>query len=298
MERGLVGKRHQHELVAIPDAFQHGRRFIRRQQPSAEFPEHVEEPRLVAVIGGAVGHLQLHDHIDGQIQFLPARARCSLQFAHSWRVHFAISNVMSGATANLCNDSQPQRGARRRCLLQGGSSMNMTNAGRGLVRRLGLAAGALLVLSAASLERAEALSLASPGMVPVAKSAADGLKAEVRGGHGGGWGGGHGGGGGFHGGGAAFHGGGFRSGGVAFHGGGYRFHGGGYRYGGFRGYHVGGYRYAFHRHHFHRRFYYAPSYYYYPHRYCRVVWTYYGPRRVCPWRHHHWHHRWHHYRYW
>jgi hypothetical protein len=153
--------------------------------------------------------------------------------------------------------------------------MNMTNPGRGLVRRLGLAAAAILVLSAASQQSAEALSLASPGMVPVAKSAADGLKTEVRGGHGGGGGG--------HGGGAAFHGGGFRSGGVAFH-------GGGYRYGGFRGHHFGGYGYG---HHFHRHFY-APSYYYYPHRYCRVVWTYYGPHRICPWRHH----RWHHYRYW
>ncbi len=176
--------------------------------------------------------------------------------------------------------------------------MSMTNSGRGLVRRLALAATALFVLSAASQQRAEALSLANPGMVPAAKSAADGLKTEVRGGHGGG--GFHGGGGGFHGGG--FHRGGFHGGGLAFHGGGYRaahvFHGGGYRYGGFRGYHYGGYRYAFHRHHFHRRFYYAPSYYYCPHRYCRVIWTYYGPHRICPWRHHHWHHRWHHYRYW
>jgi hypothetical protein len=199
---------------------------------------------------------------------------------------------MAGATANERDDSPPQRGARRRYRFQRGSSMNMTNPGRGLVRRLGLAAAAIFVLSAVAQQSAEALSLASPGMVPVAKSAADGLKTEVRGGHGGGGGGHggggfHGGGGGFHGGGAAFHGGGFRSGGVAFH-------GGGYRYGGFRGHHFGGYGYAFHRHHFHRRFYYAPSYYYYPHRYCRVVWTYYGPHRICPWRHH----RWHHYRYW
>jgi hypothetical protein len=204
--------------------------------------------------------------------------------------------------------------------------MQNTNPGRGAVRTLGLAAAAIFALAAASHQRAEALSLASPGTAPAAKYTTDGLTTEVRhggGGHGGGF---HGGGG-FRGGGAAFHGGGFRGGGAAFHGGGFRgggaaFHGGGIRSGavGFRGggyragpvfhrgYRYGGYRYAyhrphfFHRRHFHRRFYYAPSYYYYAPRYCRVIWTYYGPRKICryrPWyRHHYWRHRWHPYRYW
>jgi hypothetical protein len=164
------------------------------------------------------------------------------------------------------------------------------------VRSLGLAAAAMLALSAAPGQRAEALSLSNPGAVSTAKYLSDGLTTEVRfgggGGRGGGGGGGFhgGGGGGFHGGGAAFHGGGFRSGGAVFRGGGFRaghvFRGGGYRYGAVR---YGGYRFA-HRHHFRSRFYgYAP-YYYYPHR-CRIVWTYYGPRRICYHRHHRWYHR-------
>ena len=156
--------------------------------------------------------------------------------------------------------------------------MAISDPGRGLVRRLGVTAAALLAFAAASQQRAEALSLASPGTAPSAKFATDDLTTEVRhGGHGGGGfrggavveavvsaaaGGFHGGG--FRGGGAAFHGGGFRGGGVAIHRGGFRaapvFRGGGMRY---------GYRHVYHRphfhhrHHFHRRFY-APSYYGYP----------------------------------
>ena len=177
--------------------------------------------------------------------------------------------------------------------------MRIPDSGRGLVRCLGLAAVAILVLSAAASQRAEALSLINPAAAPAAKHAADGLTTEVRGHGGGGGGHGHGGGGGFRGGGgggfrgAAIHSGGFRSGGAVFHGGGFRsghvFRGGGFRHHGF----------AFRHHHrFHRHFYYAPSYYYYPHRYCRVIWTYYGPRKICryrPWwhhRHYHRHHRW------
>jgi hypothetical protein len=169
-----------------------------------------------------------------------------------------------------------------------------------LARSLMLAAAAVLTLALAAGQRAEAMSLITPGTSP-AKAVGDGL-IQVRGGHGGGGhgGGGHGGGhgGGFHGGG--FHGGGFHGGGMhAFRGGG-GWHGGGMRYGGFR--HYGGYRVA-HFHH-HRRFFhggYYPSYYsYYPH--CRIIYTYYGPRRVCGYRHwHRWHHyhRWHHHRrYW
>ncbi|WOH66545.1 hypothetical protein [Bradyrhizobium sp. BWA-3-5] len=199
--------------------------------------------------------------------------------------------------------------------------MSISDPGRGLVRRLGITAAALVAFAAASHQRAEALSLASPGAAPSVKYATDGLATEVR--HGGGGGGFRGGGGGFHGGG------GFRGGGGGFHGGGFRgggFHGGGFRGGGFAihrgggfraapiyrggGYRVGrpfyGYRHAYyrphfyhHRRHFHRRFYYAPSYYYpryygyYP-RYCRIVWTYYGPRKICryrPWWRHHWRYR-------
>jgi hypothetical protein len=180
--------------------------------------------------------------------------------------------------------------------------MAISDPGRGFVRRLGVTAAALLAFAAASQQRAEALSLASPGTAPAAKFATDDLTTEVRhGGHGGGGGGGFRGGGfhggGFRGGGAAFHGGGFRGGGVAIHRGGFRaapvFHGGGMRYGVRRVYHRPHFH---HRHHFHRRFY-APSYYGYPyyygyrHRYCRVIWTYYGPRKICrhrPWYRHHW----------
>ena len=196
----------------------------------------------------------------------------------------------------------------------------MTNSDprRGLVRRLGLAAAAIIALTAATQQRAEALSLVSPGTAPSAKFATDDMTTQVRG-HGGGGGGGFrggGGGGGFRGGGGGggFHGGGFRGGGAAFHGGGYRAApvfrgGGGYRamqYGGYRGYrHV--YRpHAYYRPYFHRR-HYAPAYYgysryyAYPHRYCRVVWTYYGPRKICRYRpfHHHYrhHHRRHYYRF-
>ena len=181
--------------------------------------------------------------------------------------------------------------------------MAISDPGRGLARRLGVAVAAIFALAVASQQRAEALSLASPGMAPSAKYATDGLTTEVRHGGGGGHGGGgfHGGGGGLRGGG--FHGGGFRGGGAAFHGSGFRgggfraapaFRGGGFRY---------GYRHAYHRphfvhrHRFHGRFYYAPAYYGYPyyygyrHRYCRVIWTYYGPRKICryrPWHRHHW----------
>ena len=197
--------------------------------------------------------------------------------------------------------------------------MAISDPGRGLVRRLGVTAAALLAFAAASQQRAEALSLASPGTAPSAKFATDDLTTEVRhGGHGGG-------------------GGGFRGGG----GGGFRGGGGGFRGGGFmavdseaavpRSMAAGSeavalrsivaafaprpcsaaaacateYRHVYHRphfhhrHHFHRRFY-APSYYAYPyyygyrHRYCRVIWTYYGPRKICryrPWYRHHWRHR-------
>jgi hypothetical protein len=147
---------------------------------------------------------------------------------------------------------------------------------RRLVRCLGALATAALMLSAASSQRAEALSPINPGAVPAAKYSSDGLVTEVRGGHGGG---GHRGGGGFHGGGGrGFHGG-------AFHGGGFRsFHGGHFHHRGFA------FRHRFH----HRHVYFAPSYYGYPR--CRVIWTYHGPRRICHYRH--WRHHRYHRAYW
>ncbi|HEV7634201.1 MAG TPA: hypothetical protein VGO54_02065 [Bradyrhizobium sp.] len=171
--------------------------------------------------------------------------------------------------------------------------LKVPDPGRGFVRRLGFAAAAIFVLSAASSHPAEALSPVNPGAAPAANSVSDELITEVRGGghHGGG--GGWGGGGRSSGGGrAVFHSSGFRSGPV--------FRGSGFRSGHvFRGgYRHSGFAFRHHRHFFHHRRFYGGSYYY-PWRRCHLVWTYYGPRRVCHWRHH-WrhHHRWHHRRYW
>jgi hypothetical protein len=161
--------------------------------------------------------------------------------------------------------------------------------GASLIRCLGLAAVATLVLSAATARRTDALTLINPASSPAAKAATDGMITAVR--HGGG---------GFHGGGA--HVSGFRGGGHVGHIGGFRAapvgHIGGYRHGGYRygavhrygGY--AGYPRFYRHHHIHRRVYYGgyyPAYYprYYHPRRCRIVWTYYGPRRVCRW--HHWH---------
>ena len=47
--------------------------------------------------------------------------------------------------------------------------MAISDPGRGLVRRLGVTAAALFAFAAASQQRAEALSLASPGTAPSAK---------------------------------------------------------------------------------------------------------------------------------
>ena len=66
--------------------------------------------------------------------------------------------------------------------------MKVSDPGRGAIRgsfrSLGLAAAAMLLLTAATGQRAEALSLINPGAVPSAKYASDGLTTEVRGGHG------------------------------------------------------------------------------------------------------------------
>ncbi|HEY7843580.1 MAG TPA: hypothetical protein VID30_07875 [Bradyrhizobium sp.] len=156
------------------------------------------------------------------------------------------------------------------------------------VRSFALAATAALTLTIAVGQRADAMSLITPGATPAAK-AASGALIQVRGGHGGG---GHGGGG--HGGGG-FHGGGFHGGG--FHGGGFHgSHGGGWRGGGWHGgWHGGGFHHRGFAHFHHRRFFhggYYPYYGYYHHPRCRVIRTYHGWRRVCGW------HRWHHRHYW
>jgi hypothetical protein len=173
------------------------------------------------------------------------------------------------------------------CCLHAGTSrmLKFPDIGRGLgrysLRFLGLAAVALLALSAAAGERAQALSLINPATATTAKVDADGLTMQVRGG------GGHGGGGhGFGGGGGGFRGGAFHTGPVI---------GGGIRYGGHRrGVFVGGYFYDY-------PYYDYPYYYDYPsYPGCRIVLTDAGPRRICgyrPWRHaYYWrhHHRRHH----
>jgi hypothetical protein len=197
--------------------------------------------------------------------------------------------------------------------------MKIPDSRRGLVRcsirAFGLAAAALLMLSAAPVQRAQALSLINPGVAPGAKAGSGGLTMQVIGRGGGGAPMVHSGGAPMVRGGAApmvhsgapmVHGGSLGTGGAVFHGRGLRagpvFHGGDLRYGGL---HYGGFRFA-HRHHVHRRFfvggYYDDyPYYYYPYRRCHIVWTDYGPRRVCHfrhWRHHyywrHHHHRRHH----
>jgi hypothetical protein len=170
--------------------------------------------------------------------------------------------------------------------ISGAVSRPVIGFGANLRRLIVVAAGVAAVLMLAPAQRAQALSLASPGAAALsAKYLTDGL-IEVRGGHGGG-GGFHGGGGGFHGGGGGFHGGGFRG----FHGG---FHRGGF---------VGRPVLIGHRHHFRGRHFFRPRFYggYFPYYYgprCRLIWTYYGPRRICRWhRWHHRHYRWHR-RYW
>jgi hypothetical protein len=186
--------------------------------------------------------------------------------------------------------------ASKSCTHRRTQQMTKTSAPK-FVRGLALAAAAMLMLSLAAGQRAQAMSRITPGASP-AKAASDGL-IQVRGGHGGGHGGGgHGGGfygGGFHGGGGGMHA--FRGGGGGWHGGG-GWQGGGMRFGGFHHHH--GFAHFHHRRFFYGSYY--PSYYpYYYHHRCRVIWTYYGPRRVCGYRHwYRWHHyrRWHHRHYW
>jgi len=121
---------------------------------------------------------------------------------------------------------------------------------------VGAMAGFGLALMVAPVERAQALTPASPGSASAVKGAAGAPATDVRFGHGGGSG----------------------------HGGFGRFHGGGFHHvrGGFRHHVFVGQR--FH----HRRFYaYNPyPYYYAPVYRCPVVWTVYGPRRICGYHRH------------
>ena len=55
--------------------------FICRPQPPAELSEHVEEFCLTAIIDGALRHLELHDHVDGHVEFLPGATRALPQAA-------------------------------------------------------------------------------------------------------------------------------------------------------------------------------------------------------------------------
>ena len=75
----------------------------------------------------------------------------------------------------------PEAGCHRRHSGRFSAMKMISGAARGLVCRAGLAAAAMLALSAATQQRAEALSLASPGMVPAAKYASEGLMIEVQG---------------------------------------------------------------------------------------------------------------------
>ena len=91
-----------------------------------------------------------------------------------------VSNVTSGATAKRTR--RRPAGTRRKASspVREGSSMAISDAGRGLVRCLGVTAAAVFALAAASQQRAEAFSLASPGTAPAAKYATDGLTTEVQ----------------------------------------------------------------------------------------------------------------------
>lgn len=116
-------------------------------------------------------------------------------------------------------------------------------------KTFGLLAIAGLMILGVPGERAQALSLASPGVSSTAKYASEGFTTEVRGGRGG------------------------RGGGGRHFGGGGRHFGGGFR---------GGGRHYGYRHYGFRPRYYAPQpYYYAPRPRCRIVYTYYGPRRIC-----------------
>jgi hypothetical protein len=133
---------------------------------------------------------------------------------------------------------------------------------------LGYLAVAGLMMLAAPVERAQAVSLINPASAMQTKYLSDDLVLEVR------------------------HRGGFRGG---FRGGGHRIgrmHFGGHRHFGHRhfGHRHFGHRHFRHRHvHFHRRHYWHPRpyiYYAQPRIFCRWIYTDFGPRRICrhrPW---------------
>ena len=154
-------------------------------------------------------------------------------------------------------------------------------------RLFGFLAMAGLMLFAAPVERAQAVSLINPAASAQTKYLSDNMAVEVR--HGGGRGG-------FRGGGGSFHGG-FRGGGHHF--GGARFVGRpayvgrpafvGRRHFVGQPYFAPRHRFVHHRpfvvrRHAWRRPYIYPYYYAEPRLFCRRVWTDFGPRRICRYR--------------
>jgi len=126
-------------------------------------------------------------------------------------------------------------------------------------RLFGFLAVAGMMIFAAPVVPAQAVSLINPSAAAQTKNITNDLAVEVR--HGGG---------------------GFRGGG--FHGGGFRgFHGGGRHFGHA---HFGGPRFVHHRPFFVRRYAFRPYPYYYAERrfYCRWVITDFGPRKICRYR--------------
>jgi len=81
---------------------------------------------------------------------------------HSWRIHFAFSSFMLEAMANA-QMNVSQAGVAFGITRGGIRHDKDSGAARDLSGARGLAAAAVLVLSAAPQQRAEALSLASPG---------------------------------------------------------------------------------------------------------------------------------------
>src|SRR6476620_11189346 len=64
LRRGVIREFHDHDLVALPIAFQHDRLLIRHEQLALEFPEHAGKARLVSVVQFALREFQLRDDVN------------------------------------------------------------------------------------------------------------------------------------------------------------------------------------------------------------------------------------------
>ena len=106
---------------------------------------------------GAV-HLGLHVLDSHGVSKNPRLASCvHLCGRASWRVHIAVSNFTTGATA--MNATKRSRfAARTSSPISGRIIMTISGPGRGLVRRLGVAAAAIFALAAASQARRGAVA--------------------------------------------------------------------------------------------------------------------------------------------